>query len=344
MTRLAPRRASSFPPACLGRLAFPLLITLAAGCGSDRIAGPKDEGFPSYVRLQSDAGDYIGAGKSYAYTPANAILDVSVSGGHLTITVQGDENWRGEFVLPNTLNTLQPGTYANVQRYPFNNPSTGGLSWDGQGRGCNTLTGTIVIDKATYNGPTLTGVDLHFDQHCEQAGAALHGTIHWRAGDPTTVAGPTNPIPGTLWRAPAGSLPTSGNYVYLASDAGDYIGAGSRYLYTSGSSTVTVSESGAHLTVIVNSYDWLGDFQGMNSLSQLQVGYYPNLQRYPFNNPVRGGLNWDGQGRGCNTLTGWFAVDAVTYSGATLTSIDLRFEQHCEGGAPALHGVIHWHA
>jgi len=35
-------------------------------------------------------------------------------------------------------------------------------------------------------------------------------------------------------------------------------------------------------------------------------------------------------------------VDGVTYSGATLTSLDLRFEQHCEGLAPALHGQIHW--
>ena len=39
---------------------------------------------------------------------------------------------------------------------------------------------------------------------------------------------------------------------------------------------------------------------------------------------------------------GWFVVDAVTYVGDTLTAIDLRFEQHCEGHAPALRGEIHW--
>jgi hypothetical protein len=27
---------------------------------------------------------------------------------------------------------------------------------------------------------------------------------------------------------------------------------------------------------------------------------------------------------------------------AELIAIDLRFEQHCEGAAPALHGQIHW--
>jgi hypothetical protein len=217
------------------------------------------------------------------------------------------------------------------------------LSWYGDGRGCNTLTATLVIDDVTYDGTTMTGIDLHFDQHCEGAAATLHGTVHWKAGDPTKVAGPVNPVPSGLWR-PGVSLPASANYVYLASDVHDYIGQGGTYLYTPTDATITVTSSGGHLNVAVNNYAWNGDFQAMNSLRQLQQGYYPNLQRYPFNNPVRGGLDWYGMGRGCNTLSGWFAVDAVSYSGTTLTSIDLRFEQHCDDGVAALHGAIHWHA
>jgi hypothetical protein len=80
----------------------------------------------------------------------------------------------------------------------------------------------------------------------------------------------------------------------------------------------------------------------MSILTQLEPGYYSNLQRYPFNNPTRGGLSWYGDGRGCNTLTGWFVVDNVNYSGGTITALDLRFEQHCEGAGPALHGQVHW--
>jgi hypothetical protein len=53
-------------------------------------------------------------------------------------------------------------------------------------------------------------------------------------------------------------------------------------------------------------------------------------------------MDWSGNGRGCNTLSGWFVVDQVSYSLGAMTSIDMRFEQHCEGGLPALHGVIHW--
>ena len=80
----------------------------------------------------------------------------------------------------------------------------------------------------------------------------------------------------------------------------------------------------------------------MNTLSQFQPGYYGDLERYPFHNPVKGGLSWYGQGRGCNTLRGWFVVDSVTYFNGFLSSIDLRFEQHCEGLTPALHGRIRW--
>ena len=118
----------------------------------------------------------------------------------------------------------------------------------------------------------------------------------------------------------------------------DSIGGGQNYLYTD-ADNITIDAPGAALTVGVDG--WSGRFQGMNSLNFLEVGYYGDLQRYPFHNPVKGGLSWTGQSRGCNTLSGWFVIDSVTYDGVTLTSIDLRFEQRCDGGPP-LHGEIHW--
>jgi hypothetical protein len=48
------------------------------------------------------------------------------------------------------------------------------------------------------------------------------------------------------------------------------------------------------------------------------------------------------EGRGCNTLQGWFVVDSIRYQSGKLQEIDLRFEPHCEGGTPALHGQVHW--
>ena len=82
----------------------------------------------------------------------------------------------------------------------------------------------------------------------------------------------------------------------------------------------------------------------MLGTTPIKVGYYGDLRRFPFHNPIKGGLSWYGNGRGCNTLTGWFAVDKAIYTGTTLTAIDIRFEQHCEGLVPALRGAIHWTA
>jgi len=297
------------------------------------------------VHLQSDVGDYIGGGATFQYTQADAQFAILATGGHLSISIAGDEIWSGDFQQPAGTSEIQPGTYANLKRYPFHDPAVGGLAWWGQGRGCNTLVGWFAVDAVTYSNGVLTAIDLRFEQHCEGAAPALHGQIHWDAGDTTAPPGPVNPPPAGLWQPTAGVTPASGNYVYLESQAGDYIGAGLTYTYTQATAILTVAATGGHLSVGVKGDEsWSGDFQTMNSVGQLMPGYYGSLERYPFHNPVRGGLDWSGQGRGCNTLDGWFVVDAVTYSGSTLTAIDLRFEQHCEGGAPALHGQIHWDA
>src|SRR5207248_1680674 len=151
--------------------------------------------------------------------------------------------------------------------------------------------------------------------------------------------------PPGLWQPGAGFTPPAGTYVHLESDTGDYIGGGNTYTYTKADAMISISTTGNKVSLNVHGDEsWFADFQAMVSVAQLEPGYYGNLRRYPFHNAARGGMDWSGEGRGCNTLNGWFAVDGVTYSSGTLAVIDLRFEQHCEGGGPALHGQIHWDA
>lgn len=298
-------------------------------------------GSGTVVHLQSDLGDYVGgSGSSYQYTKADAVIHFDPVGGLLTIGVAGDESWSGFFKLPSSMTTFQPGVYNDLTRYPFHDPAVGGLSWYGEGRGCNTLTGWIAIDTARYVSGALAVLHLRFEQHCEGGAAALHGTVHWDANDPTSPPGPVFPVPTGLWQPAAGTTPATGNFVYLVSDSGDYIGEGQTELMTPADAVINASATAGHLHV--GAAGWDGDFQAMTSIDQLQAGYYPSLHRYPFHNPVRGGVNWSGRGRGCNTLTGWFAIDSLTYVGTTLVAIDLRFEQHCEGLAAALHGAVHW--
>mgnify|MGYP003576379527 CR=1 FL=1 len=73
------------------------------------------------------------------------------------------------------------------------------------------------------------------------------------------------------------------------------------------------------------------------SRDRIRPGLYTGLGRFDANT---GGMEWVGQSRACNVLTGWFRVDGVDYDADTLTAIRVQFEQHCESGAPALHGSI----
>ncbi|HEU6451358.1 MAG TPA: hypothetical protein VFT57_08045 [Gemmatimonadaceae bacterium] len=354
MTSHSTRRASS--ARSVGRLVlFCAVVAAIAACGSDGKAptAPPDDPAdsatppeppkpaPNFIQLASDAGDYIGGGRTYDYNQANAIITVSAAPGHLSLRVRGDEWWEADIVTPEGV-PLQAGTYTNVTRYPFNESTTGGLSWFGEGRGCNTLTGSFTIDTVAYRDSALAAIDLDFDQHCEGADAALRGTIHWSVDDTTAPPGPVNPIPTDLWKPYSGAVAIPGNYVYLASDAGDWIGQGVTRAYTPPEFPIVVSSNYGHISVSVAG--WNGDFVPMDGRFAMEVGYYGGLQRYPFHNPAKGGLDWSGNGRGCNTLTGWFVIDRVVYVGTTVKELDMRFEQHCEGGEAALHGAIHWTA
>jgi hypothetical protein len=293
---------------------------------------------PNQILLTSDPGDYIGAGAAYSYTNANASILITASATTIQLSIAGQQEWSATFRAPSGVQLAQ-GSYTNATRSPFQG-SGAGMNWTGEGRQCNSLTGFFTIDSLSWSsgiGTSLAGLDLRFEQRCEGGAAALRGTIHWRLDDPTVWPGPVTPIPSNLWQPPASVIAVSGNAVYLQSQQGDYIGKGATNLYQT---NVTVSGNWSYITISAGGYS--GNFQGLNSMAHLKVGYYGDLQRYPFNSPVQGGLDWSGNGRGCNTLTGWFAVDRVTYTNGVLAGIELRFEQHCEGQSAALYGFVRW--
>ena len=317
-----------------------ILVSLALVACSDA-AGPKGPA-PNVITLHSDAGDYIGAGRSYEYTQANAIIRVTGTGGHLAVRVNGDEGWSGDFMTPLSKPFLDTGRYDGLALYPLNDPAKGGLDWFGQGRSCTAVTGLFKIDHVRYDATTLEAIDLSFEQHCQGNAPALHGTLHWDSADTTQPAGPVYPVPQGLWAPAPGVTPATGNYIYLESETNDWVGAGQTYTYTP-DSTVTVRSIDGFLSVVVaGNPEWYGYFLAMSSLHALRPGLYGDLTRYGFNNPTKGGVLWWGGGRGCDTLHGWFTVDNVTYHADSLKAVDMRFEQHCEGAAPALHGAIHW--
>ncbi|MDM0018846.1 hypothetical protein [Variovorax saccharolyticus] len=284
----------------------------------------------SSIQLQSDPDDRIGRGMNYGYTHANSVIGIRSLGGLLQVFVRGDQSWSGDFFIRTSPEKLRTGTFSE------------GLDWGGEGRGCSRSPGLFTIRSVEYVDDVLTAIDLTFEQHCEGSSAALRGQIYWTAYDNSVAPGPINPPPAGLWQPVAGAVPTSGNYVYLTSDPGDYIGLGRTYLYSPDSSPMRVFANKGTLSVGLIDGAWHGSFAAMEWVAQLRPGYYGDLVGYPFHNPAKGGLFSSGDGRACSSVRGWFAVDDATYVGAELKSIDLRFEQHCGTATPALRGKIHW--
>ncbi len=350
--------ASTVPPSTSGPISNRVRVSAAgdpnAFNDSDTVAANAAY-FPpatsNAIALQSDTGEYIGLGETRVYTQANAILTVNAVGNHLNVAISGEEQWSADFALPSALSQLQPGTYANLTRYPFDDPSVGGLDWHGEGRGCNQIGGTIVVNSASYVGGQLSALDLSFEQHCENQIPALRGQIRWSQGDATVPPGPVTPPPPGLWSPAPAAVPGSGSYVYIQSDPTDFVGQSGDYLttksfaYTKANAVIAVTMVDGLLAVTIDGHErWSGRFKAMSNVAPLTIGYYGGLLRYPFHNPTRGGLDWDGDGRGCNEEDGWFAIDGISYENGHVATLDLRFEQHCEKGAAALRGKVHWDA
>ena len=143
------------------------------------------------------------------------------------------------------------------------------------------------------------------------------------------------------------TVPSSGTFLYMNSQPGDYIGGGVEQLYTSTDSNFYASlpQGGSHFSVSViqggYAHWWYVDMAAADG-QPLQVGSYTDAERYPFQSPGHPGLSIVGDGRGCNWDFGQFDVNDIQYAPTgELLVFDATFEQHCESLlAPALFGRI----
>src|ERR1051326_3903342 len=92
--------------------------------------------------FNSDPGDYIGGGQQQYYTPqqvgfvATRNFDNGISFSVTNFSANPSIWWYVDFAAANK-GTIVPGTYPNAVRFPFQPTSQPGLSFDGDGRGCN---------------------------------------------------------------------------------------------------------------------------------------------------------------------------------------------------------------
>lgn len=136
--------------------------------------------------------------------------------------------------------------------------------------------------------------------------------------------------------------------LHFKSQPGDWVGQGQELTLTSADAEFLIRPtfSSAVGFFVRNSTNfWSGAFAPIAG-SDLVVGAYENAARFPFQASSQPGLSFSGNGRGCNRLTGRFdvleaVVDVVTEA---VISFAVDFEQHCEGGVPALFGSIRFNS
>jgi DNA-binding beta-propeller fold protein YncE len=273
------------------------------------------------------------------YTPPSSTFSATLpEGGDLfhASVVNSALSWSIDIAAPPG-QPLVTGSYLRAVRAAFRPAGSPGLDVTAGSSGCNQIKGRFDVDEVTFaaTGELLTFLAT-FEQWCDASITARYGRIRIE-----------NPPPGPL-TLPTGAItvPTTGTFLYLNSEPGDYIGAGTERLYASPASTIIgeLSATGDYFRAAVgssfSSYQWRVDVAAPPG-EPLAVGAYTRAVRAVFRPAGSPGLDVFGEGRGCNTVTGRFNVDELTFwSNGDVRVLQATFEQHCSGAVPALFGRI----
>jgi hypothetical protein len=122
------------------------------------------------VTFSGTGGDFITQDQAWSYDPSNSAITATASAddNSVAVNISGDTTWTLDFAAPQGQALTAGTTYDNAARYPFQTSTEPGLSLFGDGRGCNTVTGSFTVNKAVF-GPHgwIQSFDATFVQQCE---------------------------------------------------------------------------------------------------------------------------------------------------------------------------------
>ncbi len=129
----------------------------------------------------------------------------------------------------------------------------------------------------------------------------------------------------------------------IRSDEGDFVGGGETYRYTPLNASISMNGTRQLVQAWIDGDDgrwWSAEFDAPDGDVLAAGTTYEGALRYPFNGGSPG-IDVSGDGRGCNEIEGTFTVQHLqTHPDGTVRSLDVDFEQHCEGADPALRGTL----
>lgn len=123
---------------------------------------------------------------------------------------------------------------------------------------------------------------------------------------------------------------------------GDYIGGGETKTFGPPGATITADGDKRVVHIDVTDRGNWGHLHFSAPVGGvLSLGSYPASVRYPFHSPLRGGMDVYGNGRVCDTLTGWFRVREYELAeDRNVAKLAIDFLQNCWGRQPSLYGAV----
>jgi hypothetical protein len=253
----------------------------------------------------------VGGGTEQLYTSANAKLysDLPQGGDYFRASMQGGaHSWYVEIAAPPG-QPLAVGSYIRAVRAAFRPAGSPGLDVYGDGRQCSTANAKFDIEELTFAFGELVTFQATFKQPCGTG--SLYGRIR--------IENPAPTGPGITLPAGAIALPTTGSFLYLNSEPGEYVGGGLEQLFTAANSSLDgsmLTEVGdyfrGHMVQGNNTHYFYVDFAAPEG-QPLAVGHYLRAARASFRPAGSPGLDVWGDGRGFNDLLGRFDVDELTF-------------------------------
>jgi hypothetical protein len=131
----------------------------------------------------------------------------SLSPGGISLSLSGGTSGAGWSMVidPPIGSRFKEGYYSRAQRAEFRTAGHPGLDITGDGRGCNTVSGSFEVRKLVVSNSTITQLDLLYEQHCEGGPAALFGEIQIGQPRPAGLIMSSMRLPGRPPRTVPGS-------------------------------------------------------------------------------------------------------------------------------------------
>ena len=143
---------------------------------------------------------------------------------------------------------------------------------------------------------------------------------------------------GAVQETRQAAAPAPSSYLKIVSTPGDYIGQGKNYDYPGQQTAIKKTQRGVNVSVDRWSLD-VGGPKGQF----FAVGEYLNAKRFAFSGDSPG-LDFSGQGRGSNKLSGEFVVWELELNGDQIVVWRIDFVQRSEEKNQPLNGKLRFNS